>query len=133
ITWTPTSAQDRSTNLFTTRVVDDGSPPLSATNTFTVFVNSNPVVVLDSTALVLEGCNPTNNAIDPGETVTVSFAFKNTGTGPTTNLVVTLLETNGVVLPSGPATYGVLPNNGVPTAQAFTFAATGACVGSIFP
>src|SRR5207249_3637188 len=44
ITWTPTSAQDRSTNVFTTRVADNGSPPLSATNTFTVFVNSNPVV-----------------------------------------------------------------------------------------
>src|SRR5262249_33171869 len=36
ITWTPTVAQDRSTNIFTTRVVDDGVPPLSATNTFTV-------------------------------------------------------------------------------------------------
>ena len=41
-------------------------------------VNSNPVVVLDSSALVLEGCTPTNNAIDPNETVTMSFAFKET-------------------------------------------------------
>src|SRR5262249_42089814 len=131
ISWTPTTVQDRSTNLFTTRVADNGVPPLSATNTFTVFVNSNPVVVLHSTALVLEGCTPTNNAIDPGEAVTMTFSFKNIGTGPATNLVVTLLQTNGVVLPSGPANYGFLLNDGLPSAQPFTFAATGACGGTI--
>jgi len=75
---------------------------LSATNSFTVFVNSDPVVVLDSTSLVVEGCTPTNNAIDPGETVTMLFSLKNTGLGNTTNLVVTLLQTNGVVSPSAP-------------------------------
>src|SRR5437667_152503 len=38
ITWTPTSVQASTTNTFTTRVVDDGSPPLSATNSFTATV-----------------------------------------------------------------------------------------------
>ena len=44
ITWTPLSAQGNSTNLFTTRVTDNGPPPLSATNSFTVFVNPAPVI-----------------------------------------------------------------------------------------
>jgi hypothetical protein len=133
ITWTPAPEQNNSTNLFRTAVSDDGVPPLSATNVFTVFVNSNPVVVLDSSALVLEGCAPANNAIDPGETVTMTFAFKNLGTGPTTNLVVTLLETNGVSSPSAPQTYGVLPVGGAIISQPFTFSAVGACGGSITP
>ena len=38
-TWTPTEAQGPSTNTFTTVVTDNGSPPLSATNSFTVIVN----------------------------------------------------------------------------------------------
>jgi VCBS repeat-containing protein len=133
ITWTPAPEQNNSTNLFRTAVSDDGVPALSATNIFTVFVNSNPVVVLDSTALVLEGCTPTNNAIDPGETVTMTFAFKNLGTGPTTNLVVTLLETNGVASPSAPQTYGVIPIGGAIVSQPFTFSAAGTCGGSITP
>jgi VCBS repeat-containing protein len=133
ITWTPAQEQNNSSNLFRTVVTDDGLPPLSATNAFSVIVNSNPVVVLDSSALVLEGCAPTNNAIDPGETVTMTFAFKNLGTGPTTNLVVTLLETNGVVAPSGPQSYGVLPVGGAIVSQPFTFSAAGACGGSITP
>jgi hypothetical protein len=131
ITWTPTAAQDHSTNLFRTVVTDNGSPPLSATNSFIVFVNSDPVVVIDSTALVAEGCTPTNNAIDPGETVTMLFTLKNTGLGNTTNLVVTLLTTNGIVSPSGPQSFGVLVAGGLSVSQPFTFGATGMCGGTI--
>src|SRR5262249_60856839 len=45
ITWTPTEEQGPGTFLFTTVVTDDGSPPLSATNSFVVTVteaNSAP-------------------------------------------------------------------------------------------
>jgi hypothetical protein len=131
ITWTPTLAQDKSTNLFRTVVTDNGVPPLSATNTFIVFVNSDPVIVFDSTSLVVEGCTPTNNAIDPGETVTMLFSLKNIGLGNTTNLVVTLLQTNGIVSPSAPQTYGVLLSGGAGMGQPFTFGATGVCGGTI--
>jgi len=82
---------------------------LRATNNFTVVVNSDPQIALNSTSLIAEGCVPTNNAIDPGETVTVLFALKNTGLGDTVNLVVTLLETNGVVSPTGPQSFGWCP------------------------
>src|SRR5207249_6922761 len=39
--------------------------------------------------LVSESCTPANGAIDPGETVTVSFCVQNTGSSNTTNLVGT--------------------------------------------
>ena len=132
ITWTPNVSQNNSSNLFRTRVVDDGSPPLSATNSFSVLVNSNPVVVLDSTALLVEGCSPTNGAIDPGEVVVMSFALKNIGTGPATNLMATLLATNGVAGPSGPQTYGFVPA-GSTAVQTFSFSASGSCGGTISP
>ncbi len=74
ITWTPSQLQSPSTNTLTTVVTNTDpydlvNPHLSATNSFKVVVLSGPVVVLDSTALIAEGCLPTNNAIDPGETV----------------------------------------------------------------
>jgi hypothetical protein len=131
ITWTPTSAQDGTTNLFRTVVTDNGVPPMSATHSFNVIVNSDPIILLNSTALVMEGCSATNNAIDPGEGVTVLFELKNTGLVNTTNLTATLLETNGVVSPGGPQNYGVLQGGGAPISKAFAFAATGTCGGTI--
>jgi hypothetical protein len=54
ITWTPTEAQRPSTNLFTTKVIDDGIAPLSATNTFTVIVAApTPAPTIQS--IVLSG------------------------------------------------------------------------------
>src|SRR6185369_1223271 len=49
IAWTPSEAQGASTNLITTVVSDNGIPPLSATNTFTVIVtevNSAPLLTV---------------------------------------------------------------------------------------
>ena len=83
--------------------------------------------------MVAEGFVPTNNAIDPNETVTVLFALKNVGAANTTNLVVTLLPTNGVTAPSGPQTYGVLVAGGAAVSQPFTFTALGTCGGTISP
>src|SRR5207245_2197533 len=39
ITWTPPARRSSDLNTFTTVVTDNGAPPMSATNTFTVFVN----------------------------------------------------------------------------------------------
>ena len=47
ITWTPTESQGPSTNTITTVVTDNGVPPLSVTNSFTVTVsevNTAPVL-----------------------------------------------------------------------------------------
>jgi hypothetical protein len=87
-----------------------------------------PIVVSNSFVLVVEGCP--NGAVDPAETVTVNFGLKNIGTASTTNLVATLLTTNGIVSPSGPQTYGVLSTNGTTVVLPFTFTATGTCGGT---
>jgi uncharacterized repeat protein (TIGR01451 family) len=92
-----------------------------------------PVLALINSALSSENCSPTNGAIDPGESVSVSFALRNTGTGDTTNLVATLLATNGVVPLSGPISYGVLVAGGGVVTQAFSFVASGSCGGTISP
>ena len=45
ITWTPTLAQAGTINTFTTFVTDNGLPPISATNSFTVTINPLPVSI----------------------------------------------------------------------------------------
>ena len=138
ITWTPSQIQTPSTNTITTVVTNTNpydlvNPLLTATNSFTVFVYSGPVVALNSATLTAEGFFPTNNAIDPGETVGVLFSLKNLGAASTTNLVVSLLSTNGVFAPSGPQNYGVLVSGGAAVSQLFTFTASGTCGGTISP
>jgi Subtilase family len=79
------------------------------------------------TTLTAETCFPTNNVIDPGETVTMNFALQNIGTANTTNLAATLLANGGVTSPSGPQIYGALNAGGVAINKAFTFTAAGSC------
>ena len=89
------------------------------------------VVVLDSATLVTEGCLPGNGVIDPSETVSVSFALKNTGGSDTTNLVATLLATNGVATPGAPQSYGAVVAGGASATRTFSFTATGTCGGTV--
>ncbi len=68
ITWTPTKAQSPSTNLITSVVSDNGTPPLSSTNQLEVVVfaaNQPPVLALIGNKVVDEG-------------VLLSFAIKAT-------------------------------------------------------
>ena len=89
---------------------------------------ANPV--LDSVVLVAESCGPGNGVVDPGETVTVNCTLRNAGTLATTNLVATLLATNGVT-PVGPTqTYGALAA-AASVSRPFTFTASGVCGSSI--
>ncbi|HVV01279.1 MAG TPA: protease pro-enzyme activation domain-containing protein, partial [Verrucomicrobiae bacterium] len=88
-----------------------------------------PLVVANGFQLIAESCP--NDAVDPGETVTVLFGLKNTGTGNTTNLVATLSAGGGVVLPSAPQNYGALIAGGSGVAKTFSFTADGTCGGSV--
>jgi uncharacterized repeat protein (TIGR01451 family) len=92
-----------------------------------------PLIVLEGTAVMLEGCAPGNGAVDPAETVTMNFTLRNTGTADTTNLVAALLATNGVLEPSGSQEYGAVLAGGGSVTRAFTFSAAGLCGGSISP
>src|SRR5205807_117070 len=77
------------------------------------------IVTNVSAALATESCP--NGTIDPGETVTVNFALRNMGGINTTNLVVTLQPTGGVLFPSAPQSYGALVAGGTTVTQAFSF------------
>jgi hypothetical protein len=85
-----------------------------------------PVIVPDGSSIVNESCPPSNAAIDPGETVTLSLGLTNGGTGPTTNLVATLQSNANVLAPSGPQTYGAMAINQT-VSRDFTFTANGNC------
>jgi len=69
----------------------------------------------------------TNGIIDPGERVTLLFAFRAEGGNNVTNLYATLLVTNGVTSPSPatPVSYGQLNVGGPSASRAFSFTANG--------
>jgi PKD repeat protein/endonuclease/exonuclease/phosphatase family metal-dependent hydrolase len=104
----------------------------STTRPVSLTVNSTfPVIVTNGWTLSAENCLPTNGVVDPGETVTVNFIVENTGTAATTNLVATLLASSDVNSPSSPQFYGLVPTNGTPVSEPFSFTAGGTCGGVI--
>lgn len=115
-------------------IVSDGVPneaPSLDQDYALVIYNANdtptPVISTDGFALTAEDCTATNGVVDANETVTINFALRNVGTANTTNLVATLLATNGITSPSGAQTYGALTAGGGSITQAFTFTASVAC------
>ena len=86
-----------------------------------------PAIAGGNCTLLAESAVPANGAIDPGETVTVSFGLQNTGNLATSNLVATLQPSANVLAPSGPQNYGVLAAFGGTNSQSFTFTAAGTC------
>lgn len=66
ITWTPTYSQAPGTNLITTIVTDDGIPPLSATNSFTIFVTPPPQPPRITSIVVSNGLAYVNWTSVPG-------------------------------------------------------------------
>ncbi|HXU75065.1 MAG TPA: S8 family serine peptidase, partial [Methylomirabilota bacterium] len=93
----------------------------------------SPLIQPGIIAIASEGCNPANGAADPGETVTVNFGLQNSGSADSTNLVVSLLSTNGVQLPGGPQNYGALVAGGPAIARGFSFKAVASCGATITP
>jgi hypothetical protein len=92
ITWTPTQAQSPGTNTITTVVTDNGSPPMSATNSFTVIVrevNVAPVLPVVSTQTVsaLTLLTVTNTATEPNiHATTIGYQLVNPPMGMTINV-----------------------------------------------
>jgi hypothetical protein len=90
-----------------------------------------PVITGAGSALLVESCQPANGAINPGELVTVAFALTNSGLAGTTNLLATLLATNGVASPGAPQSYGALSAGGPAVSCPFSFIAIGTCGSNI--
>jgi hypothetical protein len=116
ITWTPAEGQGPSTNVITTRVTDDGIPPLSATNSFVVVVNdvNVPPVLPTQTNQTIVGLATlvvTNTASDSNiPAVTLSYGF----VAAPTNAAI---DTNGII------TWTPVPAQ-VPSTNVFTTAVT---------
>jgi hypothetical protein len=106
IRWTPTEGQGPSTNLVTTVVRDNGTPPLSATNSFTVVVseiNVAPVlpVQADRRVVVLQTLVVTNRATDadiPTNTLSYQLLAPPAGAKVDTNGIITWTPTAAQVL-----------------------------------
>ncbi|HTS19772.1 MAG TPA: endonuclease [Verrucomicrobiae bacterium] len=96
-----------------------------------VVINQAPVIAPTGMTLVAESCTPANGAIDPGETVTVNFSLENIGSGDTSNLVATLVESDNIVSPSAPQTYGDVAAGGPSVTESYTFTAQGTCGSTI--
>ncbi|HEX9670782.1 MAG TPA: proprotein convertase P-domain-containing protein [Thermoanaerobaculia bacterium] len=94
-------------------------------------VAGTPVPIGAGRNVTAESCSPANGAIDPDETVSVSFALANAGSSATTDLVATLLSTGGVQTPSGPQSYGAVPTDGSSVARSFSFVPAGTCGGIV--
>ncbi|MDB6031560.1 MAG: lysyl endopeptidase domain protein [Verrucomicrobiales bacterium] len=88
------------------------------------------IPIATSYTLTAESCS--NNAVDPGEAVTVQLAIQNLGTIAATNVFATLLSTGGVMFPSAPQNYGTIAG-GATISRGFTFTANGNCGQIITP
>ena len=92
--------------------------------TLTIHDTSGSFVVPAGCTLISEtNAGPPNGIIDPGETVTLLFAFRDAGGIDAHNLYATLLPINGISSPkpAGGTNYGDLTVNGPSASQPFTF------------
>jgi PKD repeat protein len=96
-----------------------------------VFALQPAIITTNSATITSESCAATNGVIDPGETVTVNFSLKNIGGADASNVVATLLATNGVTVPSAAQSYGTLIAGGSAVSETFTFTANGTCGSNI--
>jgi len=106
-------------------------------STLTIHDTSGSLVVPAGAVLVNEGFSPPNGIIDPAETNTVMFGLRASAGVDVTNLVATLLATNGVTFTNGAAsvssTYGYLTVGGHAVFRPFTFIANGTNAQNIVP
>ena len=115
--------RNETVNLFLANATNlTGSAIYALSNAVLVIVEDDFLTpVADAVTLLTESFNPTNNAADPYERVTMNLALRNVGNVNSVNITATLLETNGIIAPSGVQAYGVLVAGGAPVARPFSF------------
>jgi uncharacterized delta-60 repeat protein/uncharacterized repeat protein (TIGR01451 family) len=86
---------------------------------------NGPFIVASGTAFVKGNINPNTGVIYSNETVTIDFGLRDIAGGDTTNLVATLLETNGIADVQSSKKYGQLIEYGPTKSEPFTFTAVG--------
>jgi len=73
-----------------------------------------------------ESCSPANNAVDPGEVVTMDLGLTNVGTDEAQNLTADLRESGGIVPVTTTQSYGPI-EEGASATRSFRFIAHGTC------
>ncbi|GIX50302.1 MAG: hypothetical protein KatS3mg132_496 [Limisphaera sp.] len=116
------------TTLARVRVEAVGQPFFDVSDgSFTIRpVSPAPLVDIWAARVAAESCQPTNGAVDPGETVSLAITLQNQSPTPATNLVATLLTGPGVTEPGPPQDYGFL-GAGQSATRLFSFKASGRC------
>jgi uncharacterized repeat protein (TIGR01451 family) len=87
-------------------------------------VNPVPVITNGLATLLPQASPPLNGAINSGQTNTVSFTLLNVGSGPTVNLVATLLANSGIRPITTSMVYGPIAA-GSSASQPYTFVGSG--------
>src|SRR5439155_27352731 len=129
IAWTPTATQGPSTNVVTVRVSDDGSPSLSATNSFRVIVtaaNTAPVLTVPSNKTIREILDTlvvTNTATDadvPANTLTFALVSAPVGVNLNHNTGVLSWTQTAAHAPSNTVITENVSDNGSPNLSVTT-------------
>lgn len=99
--------------------------------TLTIRDDDGSMIIPAGAALISETGGVVNGAIDPGERVTLWFAFRNAVGTPATNVTATLLATNGITSPTAAQNYGTMLPGGASASRQFAFTASGTNGGTI--
>jgi DNA/RNA endonuclease G (NUC1) len=132
VTYTPAASYNGAAS-FTYQVCDNGTTngtldSKCATGTVNVTVNATaPALSGNGATISQESCPAFNNAVDPGERVSVNLKLINNGSAATSNLVGTLQASANVIAPTGPMTYGSIAGSGGTAGRDFSFTAVGNC------
>jgi Putative Ig domain/Stage II sporulation protein len=133
--WTPTAAQSPSTNFISIVVTDNSSPPLRATNTFSVIVedyvpNGPPVLepIPNQTVYARSTLTLPIGAFDPNESDTLTFSLE-PGAPPAAAInpvtgVLTWTTTDGDTNSVHPITVRVIDNRSPPLSATAAFSVT---------
>ncbi len=100
---------------------DSGAITDGNTTTLNVCLSGVPQINSQIASLTAESFAPANNALDPGEIVTVDFCVTNTGLADTVSLVGTLAASGNVTAPGAPQNFGVVSAGGAAVCRPYTF------------
>jgi len=106
----------------------DGGARVGTPNSarLSIIDNDTGIIVGAGSALIYESYVPTNNIIEPGETVTLLFALRNAGVVNADNVTAFLVYSNGVTHTNVQVqNYGALIAGGNSVSRPFTFTAQG--------
>lgn len=109
----------------------DPNPANNSVSLTTTAITPLITILTAGAALTSESVQPPNGAIDPNETVTMTFALRNTGNKNTTNLMAALQVTGDVSSPSAAQNYGALVYGGPAISKSFTFLVSGPAGGTV--